>query len=147
MPIGSHLANRKWSYYLENFNSFGVNNHKVHFWSHLKLSSEKRLIDAQHFLYLVSSGLRRHFALDAIIFLANWYWLLDFKWRKTKLFVLITHSKSNLGWNLSAIKPFWNTMRIYTMYHLELLLSVYTCIGAPPSIPSINILKAFKSLI
>ena len=79
MPMGSLLVNRKWSSYLENWDSFGVNNHLVHFWSNLKLSSEKRLTDAQHFLYVVFSGLRRHFALDFIILLVNFFWQLDFK--------------------------------------------------------------------
>ena len=37
------------------------------------------LTDAQHFLYLVYSGLRHHFALDAISFLVLLYWQLDFK--------------------------------------------------------------------
>ena len=64
-PMGSRLANRKWSCYLENWDSSGLNNHLVHFWSHLRLSSVKRLTYAHHFLYLVYSGLRRHFALEA----------------------------------------------------------------------------------
>ena len=97
MPMGSHLANRMWSCYLENWDSSGVNNHLAHFWSHLKLSSEKRLTDAQYFLYLFYSGLRHHFALDVIVFLVNWYWQLDFKWTKTKFFVFIMHSKPNYG--------------------------------------------------
>ena len=29
------------------------------------------MTDAEHFLYLVYSGLRRHFALDAIVFLVK----------------------------------------------------------------------------
>ena len=96
-PMGSHLANRKWSFYLENSDSSGVSNHLVHFWSHLNLSSEKRSTDAQHFRYRLYSGLRRHFALDAIVFLVNWYWKLDFKWTKTKLFVFIMYFKSEYG--------------------------------------------------
>ena len=99
MPMGSHLANRKWSRYLENWDRSGVNNHLhvVHFWSHLKPSSEKSTTDVQHFLYLVYSGLRRHFAFDAMVFLVNRYWQLDFKWTKKKLFVFIMHSKSYYG--------------------------------------------------
>ena len=97
MPMGSHWANRKWPCYLENLGSSEVNNHSEHFWSNLKLSSEKRLTDAQDFLYLVYSGLRRHFALDAIIFLVNWFLQLDFQLTKTKLFVFIILSKSNYG--------------------------------------------------
>ena len=73
MSMGSHLVNRKWSCYLENWDSPGVNNHLVHFLSNLKLSSEKRLTDAQHFLYVVYSGLRRQFALDAMVFQVNYF--------------------------------------------------------------------------
>ena len=71
MSMDSHLLNRKWSCYLENLDSYGVNNHSSHFGSHLKLPSVKRLTDAQYFLYLVYSGLRRHFALDFIVSLQN----------------------------------------------------------------------------
>ena len=71
MSMGSHLANRKWSCYLESWDSSDVKNHLVHFGSHLKLSSEKRLTDAQHSLYLVYGGLRHNFALDAIVCLVN----------------------------------------------------------------------------
>ena len=71
MPMGSRLANRKWSCYLENWDSSGINNHFEHFLNHLKLSSEKIWTDAQPFLYLVSSRLRRHFVLDDIVFLVN----------------------------------------------------------------------------
>ena len=97
MSMGSLLANRKWPCYLENWDSSDVNNHLVHFWSHQKLSSETRSKDAQNFLYLVYSGLRHHFALDAIVSLVNWYWQLDFKWTKTKVFVFIMLSKWNYG--------------------------------------------------
>ena len=91
--MGSPMANRKWPCYLENWDSPDVNNLLVHFWSHLQPQSNKRLTYAQHFLNLVSSVLRHHFALHAIVFLVNWYWQLDFKWKKTKLFVFVMHSK------------------------------------------------------
>ena len=94
MPMGSHFPNRKWPRYLENWDSSDVNNYLLHFWSHLKLTSKKRLTDAQHFLNLVYFGLTHHFALDAIVFLVNWYWQLDFKWTKTKLFVFVKLSTS-----------------------------------------------------
>ena len=71
MSMCSHFANWKWLCYLENMDSSDVNNPLVHLWNHLKISSEKRLRDAQHFLNLVYSGLRRHFALDAIVFWRN----------------------------------------------------------------------------
>ena len=71
MHIGSYLVNRKWSHYMENMDSSGVKYHLVHFWSNLQLSSEKMLTDAQHFVYVVYSRLRRHFALGAIVFLVN----------------------------------------------------------------------------
>ena len=97
MPMGSHLANRKLLCYLKKLGVSDVNNHSEHFWSNLKLSSEKRLTYAQDFLYLVYSDLRRHFALDAIIFLVNWFLQLNFQITKTKLFVFIILSKSNYG--------------------------------------------------
>ena len=68
MTMVSHLANWKWLCYLENWDSSGINHHYVHFWSYLKRFPEKRLTDAQHFLHLVYSGFRRHFASDAIVF-------------------------------------------------------------------------------
>ena len=49
------------------------------------------------FLLIAYYGVRRHFALDAIVFLVNWFWQLDFKWTKTKFFVFIMHSKSRYG--------------------------------------------------
>ena len=91
VPMVSHLANRKWSCYLESWDRSGINNHLVRFWSRLKLSPEKWSTDAQHFLYLVDSGLRRNFASHAIVFLAKWYWQLDFTWTNTE----VLHSKSN----------------------------------------------------
>ena len=39
MSMGSHLANRKWPCYLENWDISGVNDHLVHVWSHLQLPS------------------------------------------------------------------------------------------------------------
>ena len=71
MPMDGHLANWKLPRYLEILDSSGVNNRIAHFGSHLQLLSEKRLTDAQQFLNLVYSGSRRHFPLDAIIFLVN----------------------------------------------------------------------------
>ena len=106
MSIGRHLANRKWPCYPKNWDSSGVNNHSVHLCCHLNLPSKKRLLDAQPFLNLVYSGLRRNFVLDAIVFLVNWYWLLYFKWTKTKMFVFIMHSESNFRYNSSTNKPF-----------------------------------------
>ena len=73
MPMGSYFANRTWSCYLDNSDSSGVNNYLAHFWSNLELYSEKGSTDAQHFLYLVYSGLRRHFAFDVIVLLVNLY--------------------------------------------------------------------------
>ena len=92
MPMDSHLANWKGSWYLENWDSSDVNNHLVHFLSYVKLFSQKRLTDAQPFPYLVYYGLRCHFALDAIVYLVNWYWQMNFKWTKTKLFFFFMHS-------------------------------------------------------
>ena len=60
MPMDSHLTNRKYLCYQENWDSSCVNNYLIQFRTHLKLSSEKRKTDAEHFLYLVYTGLRRH---------------------------------------------------------------------------------------
>ena len=43
MSMGNHFANRKWSCHLENCDCSGYHNHHIHFWSHLKLSPDKRL--------------------------------------------------------------------------------------------------------
>ena len=71
MSMVSHLANRKWPSNQNNWDRSGVNYHLAHFWSHQKLFTETRSIDAQYFLCLIYSGLRRYFVLDPIIFLVN----------------------------------------------------------------------------
>ena len=46
VPTSSHLANRKWSCYLGNWDSSGENNHLhvLYFLSHLKQSPEKKVL-------------------------------------------------------------------------------------------------------
>ena len=87
----NYLSNRKWSCYLENCDSSGKTSHLIHFRSHLKLSSDKSLTDAQQFLHLNYFGWRRHFALDVIVLPVNWYWQLDLKWTSTTLCISIMH--------------------------------------------------------
>ena len=59
----------------------------------------------------------------------RFFWSTDFdNWtsneKKVNVFVFIMLCKWNYGLNLPAIKPLWNTLQIYKMYHLELSFSV-----------------------
>ena len=76
-------------------------------------------------MYLVYFGFRRHFAKGAIGLLINWYWQLDLRRAKWKLCIYITHLQSKIRVECIRTSIFLNTLQIYTMYHLELLLSVY----------------------
>ena len=109
MTMDNHLVNRKWSCYLEYCDSFGSNNHLVHFWSHLKLFSRKCLTGVQHFLYLLHFFLRRHFHLGAIVMLVNWYWQLHLKWTKT----LYRTRPFNESWEVSIehLRRVWHADR------------------------------------
>ena len=101
VSTGSHLANRKWTCYLKNWDSSGGNYHLqcITFLKSSETIPWQKVDRSTPFSVSCSFLLKtpKCFAVDAILFLVNWYLQLGLKWRKTKLFVFIMHSKSNHG--------------------------------------------------